>query len=145
MAQSELDLQKIASKLVGGKPLAFKLYDSGVLVVIGPDGRKFSFSQEEWQSPRSVSGVGHKVPEASAERESSAESKKDPSLPKKPQQQSKSPQSAIPAPTAPQKQPRGRPATKSPKRQRSGAKSPKRQRSGAKSPKRQRSGKASKK
>jgi len=34
----------IAAKLVGGKPLAYKLREDGSLVVIGPDGCKLQFS-----------------------------------------------------------------------------------------------------
>ena len=37
---------QIAAKLVGGEPLAYKLYPSGNLVVISPDGKKFTFTPD---------------------------------------------------------------------------------------------------
>ena len=44
-------LIKICESLVGGPPLDFRLYDSGTLVIIAPDGGKHVFGSDEWQNP----------------------------------------------------------------------------------------------
>jgi len=37
----------IAVKLVGGEPMAYKSYEDGSLVVIGPNGKKYKFTKEQ--------------------------------------------------------------------------------------------------
>ncbi|MDY6846975.1 MAG: hypothetical protein SVP52_07555 [Chloroflexota bacterium] len=44
-----INFKAIAEKLVNGKPLAFKNYPDGSLVVIAPTGQKFKFTPEQVQ------------------------------------------------------------------------------------------------
>ena len=41
------DYSKLSAALVGGRPLAFKVYPDGSLNVIAPSGQKFSFTPEQ--------------------------------------------------------------------------------------------------
>ena len=45
--QSKTDYSKIASTLVGGKPLDYSHKDDGSLVVIAPNGQKFKFTFDQ--------------------------------------------------------------------------------------------------
>jgi len=46
------DYSKIAALLVGGEPLAFKIYPDGALNVIAPTGQKFSFTPAQVEQER---------------------------------------------------------------------------------------------
>ena len=44
--------KRVAARLVGSKPLAYKLREDGVLVVIGEDGRKSTFTPDQVRAAR---------------------------------------------------------------------------------------------
>jgi len=62
--RKKLSIRAIAARLVGGKPLAYKLREDGSLAVIGPDGRKFCFTVDQVGAAR--------MPEGSAETKQDA-------------------------------------------------------------------------
>ena len=72
---TQATLEKIATKLAKGKPLAFKLHDSDTLVIIGSDGRKQSFSQTEWQKASEAGSRSAKGSTAASQPKSSPSSK----------------------------------------------------------------------
>ena len=60
---------KIAAELVGGKPLAYKVYPGGKWVIIAPDGRKITFSAQKVRHIKAALQPDHAASAVKGQRE----------------------------------------------------------------------------